>query len=261
MSFYDQKGVESWSQGIVPFFITSNAFIGRTYAKILQGLLSDLCQPKTTVPSSMKLNLDEKFYIVELGAGAGKFSFFMLKALDSLKDVLDFPVENIVYVLTDFTESNVNFWKDHHALKPYVDSGRLDFAVFDATSDDEITLRNSGSVLSKDQPSENPICVIANYIFDTLCHDIFHVNGGVLKEGLVSVGTSKEGEPDLNDPDIISHIQNKYKYCPCEVDFYSNVEKDADAEHYSQMLSWYKEYYTINDPAELGASVLIPVGK
>ena len=29
MSFYDRKGVESWSQGIVPHFITCNAFIGR----------------------------------------------------------------------------------------------------------------------------------------------------------------------------------------------------------------------------------------
>jgi hypothetical protein len=29
MSFYDRKGVESWAQGIVPHFITCNAFIGR----------------------------------------------------------------------------------------------------------------------------------------------------------------------------------------------------------------------------------------
>ena len=29
MSFYDRKGVDSWSQGIVPHFITCNAFIGR----------------------------------------------------------------------------------------------------------------------------------------------------------------------------------------------------------------------------------------
>ena len=28
MSFYDRRGVESWSRGIVPHFITCNAFIG-----------------------------------------------------------------------------------------------------------------------------------------------------------------------------------------------------------------------------------------
>ena len=35
MSFYDRKGVESWSQGIVPHFITCNSFIGQAYAKVL----------------------------------------------------------------------------------------------------------------------------------------------------------------------------------------------------------------------------------
>jgi hypothetical protein len=34
MSFYERKGPESWSQGIVPHFITCNAFIGRAYAKV-----------------------------------------------------------------------------------------------------------------------------------------------------------------------------------------------------------------------------------
>ena len=35
MSFYERKGPESWSQGIVPHFITCNAFIGRAYAKVV----------------------------------------------------------------------------------------------------------------------------------------------------------------------------------------------------------------------------------
>jgi hypothetical protein len=34
MSFYDRKGPESWSQGIVPHFITCNTYIGRSYAKV-----------------------------------------------------------------------------------------------------------------------------------------------------------------------------------------------------------------------------------
>ena len=35
MSFYDRKGPESWSQGIVPHFITCNNFIGKSYAKVI----------------------------------------------------------------------------------------------------------------------------------------------------------------------------------------------------------------------------------
>jgi len=91
MSFYDRKGVESWSQGIVPHFITCNAFIGRAscnmqksrqvslaigaYAKVLLGFLSDCSK----LNSKIELHRSHCLYIVELGAGSGKFSFFMLK--------------------------------------------------------------------------------------------------------------------------------------------------------------------------------------
>ena len=40
MSFYDRKGIDSWSQGVVPHFITCNAFIGRSYAKVQSKHLS-----------------------------------------------------------------------------------------------------------------------------------------------------------------------------------------------------------------------------
>lgn len=67
--------------------------------------------------STMPLDINEPLYIIELGAGSGKFSFFMLKALDELKDICDFPMNKIVYIMTDFTENNFNFWSDHPSLK------------------------------------------------------------------------------------------------------------------------------------------------
>ena len=41
MAFYDREGVESWAQGTVPHFVTSNAFIGQSYARILLGYIDD----------------------------------------------------------------------------------------------------------------------------------------------------------------------------------------------------------------------------
>jgi tRNA A58 N-methylase Trm61 len=66
---------------------------------------------------SMTLDVNEPLYIIELGAGSGKFSFFMLKALEEMKNVCDFPISKIVYIMTDFTENNFNFWRDHPSLK------------------------------------------------------------------------------------------------------------------------------------------------
>ena len=44
-------------------------------------------------------------------------------------------------------------------------------------NDESITLSNSGVVLGPGTV-KNPICVVANYLFDTLCHDIFQVRLG-----------------------------------------------------------------------------------
>ena len=198
MSFYDRKGVESWSQGIVPHFITSNAFIGRSYAKVLHGFIRD-CLTKSPGGGKLPLDTSEKLYIIELGAGSGKFSYFMLKALEEMQAVCDFPLSNICYIMTDFTESNFSFWKNHPSLKTYFDRGLgqytqthciyaciyryltclltpvvADAGIFDAVSDSEIKLHFSGQTL-RAGCSKNPICIVANYLFDTLYHDIFQV--------------------------------------------------------------------------------------
>jgi hypothetical protein len=96
------------------------------------------------------------------------------QALLAMKDMCDFPMAKIVYVMTDFTESNFKFWADHPALKPFVGSGQLDMAIFDAVNDTTIKLSRSGVELTPGSVV-NPICIVANYLFDTLCHDVFQV--------------------------------------------------------------------------------------
>lgn len=237
MSFYDRKGVKSWSQGIVPHFITCNAFIGRAYAKVLLGFIKDCQKPDAKV----KLDESEPLYIVELGAGSGKFSFFMLKAL------LEYECPKFVYVMTDFTQNNLNFWNQHPSLRPYIEKGQLDLAIFDAVNDATLTLHHSGLVLGPGT-LKNPLCVVANYLFDTLCHDIFQVDG-CLKEGLISVGT-KQFEPDALDPEIIKRFDNRFKYRPVQPDYYEDV-------HFTRILKWYLSYF---GDSPTGASVLMPIG-
>lgn len=250
MSFYDRKGPDSWSQGIVPHFITSNTFIGKSYAKVLHGFLRD------SMSSTAKMPVDpsKPLYIIELGTGSGKFSYFMLKALEEMQAVCQFPLQKIIYVMTDFTESNFNFWRDHPSLKSYFDRGILDAAIFDAVNDDKITLWKSGVVLEPNS-CENPICIVANYLFDTLYHDIFQIDGGVLKEGLISVGSKKSEEVDPLEPAIIGRLDNRYKYIPIDSHYYT--EEDGDEPIIRRLLSWYRDRF--KDIPE-GASILMPIG-
>lgn len=45
----------------------------------------------------MKLDINEPLYIIELGAGSGKFSYYMLKALEEMQAVCDFPIGIYLY--------------------------------------------------------------------------------------------------------------------------------------------------------------------
>ncbi|GLD97493.1 hypothetical protein PINS_up006177 [Pythium insidiosum] len=264
MSFYDRQGVESWAQGIVPHFITSNTFIAKRYCQVFRAFLRDGMRPGSACP----LDPTQPLYIVELGTGSGKFSFYFLKALLDAEDALDFPLSQIKYIMTDFTEQNFNFWRTHPALAPFVARGLVDFAIFDATRDRSLRLHHAQHELRVDTPSHNPLCVIANYLFDTLHHDLFQVDAdGVLREGLVSVGSKRSEEPDPLDPEIIKRLANLYRYDPIDAAIYYG----QDAPDLNNILRWYHDYFGRRDvgesngdssanPATAGASVLVPIG-
>ncbi|RYG60183.1 hypothetical protein EON64_19505, partial [archaeon] len=151
---------------------------------MIHGFITDCLLPNCPTP----LDPSEPLYIVELGAGSGKFSFFLCNCLREMQETLAFPYQNIKVVMTDFTQKNVDYWHAHAAFQPFFQAGVLDTAVYNAVTDSTITLTKSGTVL-RPQSLRNPLVIVANYLFDTLCHDIFQVEGGVLKEGKVQTGS------------------------------------------------------------------------
>jgi len=260
MKFYDKNGVSSWSDGIVPHFVSSNSFIGRSYAKVLIGILMDLSRKE----NSNLICHNETLYIVELGAGTGKLAFYILKALEEMKHFISgIPYENIVYVITDFTESNISFCEGQTNLKPFVETGKLDFAKFEAVHDTSLTLRISGKTLHRGE-LKNPLCIISNYLIDTLCNDLYQVENDVLKEGLVSVGVDDSSlntsADSLDDHEIFNHLANEYKYRPVNTNYYSGSVRSEDEIHYSRILTWYQNYFNTHDKRDFGASLLIPIG-
>mmetsp|Transcript_22395 Transcript_22395/g.29289 ORF Transcript_22395/g.29289 Transcript_22395/m.29289 type:complete len:488 (-) Transcript_22395:941-2404(-) len=175
--------------------------------------------------------------------------------------------------MTDFTDENVKFWREHPQLKQYFDSGQMDCAIFDAVADRQLNLIHSGVTLEMNSV-KNPLCIVANYLFDTLCHDIFQVHPappdqpgalGQLKEGLVSVGSRQAEEKDPLDPEIIKRLDNHYRYDDITDDYYSDKE-DGDHTDLQRILAWYQHKFSGSggpgsDTADrTGASLLIPIG-
>jgi hypothetical protein len=174
--YFASAGIGAWATGAVPHVVTTGPILALSYARIVEGFVAD-CRDGCFGP----VDPGQPLFVVELGAGSGRFGFQFLKALRP-EAVEPFRV---VYVLTDRVESNVRFWAENGKFDEFVAADRVDFARFSAGSDSSIHLERSGLDLDAGRIA-NPMVAIANYFFDVLPQDLFAVIGDELCEELVS---------------------------------------------------------------------------
>lgn len=233
-TFFDQQGVEAWRRGLVPYYVTSNPFIARAYARVVFGFLRDCAALKEKGTGFAPLYPSQPVYIVELGAGSGRFGAHFLKRL---LDFMKHPILNDVrvqYVMTDFTERNIAYWQAHPALQPLVEAGQLDFARFDAGNDQELVLRHSGAVLSPGTV-KNPLVVIANYCFDSLPQDVFTIADSQLYESLITLHSSQP-VPDQMDQQFLAGLEITHEHVPATADYYDDPDLNHVLKAYQERL-------------------------
>jgi tetratricopeptide (TPR) repeat protein len=194
--YFDQEGINAWVNQ-VPFYITSNPYIANCYAQVVMRFIRDTLQNNPEAKN-------HPFYILELGTGSGRFSYYVLKTLHELRKTLGMDDISICYIMSDFTKNNIKYYETHPALQPYLEQGLLDFAIFDMEAERPITLLKKNIRLTP-ETLINPLTVFANYIFDTISHDAFTVHEGKLYELLLSIATP-ENNPNLDKIlDIYKH--------------------------------------------------------
>ncbi|OJV94324.1 MAG: hypothetical protein BGO43_08715 [Gammaproteobacteria bacterium 39-13] len=166
--YYAQLGTEVWEDEVVPQQITNNTYLANNYAKLIIAQIQDY------ISAHGEPQDDSPFYILEIGAGHGRLSFYLLENLREAFDVFNWPKKWLKFIMTDISLKSIETWQVHHALKPFIDEGWLDIAVYNASQDTEIKLEISGQKI-KANSINKPLFVICNYIFDTLAHDAFQV--------------------------------------------------------------------------------------
>ncbi len=178
--YFAERGVAAWQQGEVPHYVTSNLTIANAYAEIVLAFWRDR---ERLTPSGQN---HEPLTICELGAGSGRFAFHFLKRLAALCAESGIAPSAFRYVLTDMADANLAFWRRHPALQPFFASGVLDLAQFDVTRPESLALHVSGDTIAP-ATLHHPLVVIANYVFDSIPQDLFHIRDGEARQCLVSV--------------------------------------------------------------------------
>jgi tetratricopeptide (TPR) repeat protein len=168
-AFYEDRASEAFAE--IPHEAVDNPWVAAAYARVIAGFLRD-----------QRLDPAEPLYVLELGAGAGRFAHGLARELgERLR-------RDFVYVLTDFAESQLDDWARH----PGLEDERFDFARVDLTQPIRPALRRRGVTLER---TANPLIVIANYVFDSVPADAFAVKGGTLAECVVDADFRFERRP------------------------------------------------------------------
>jgi tetratricopeptide (TPR) repeat protein len=207
-AYYETSATEAFAE--IPHQVVDNPFVAAAYARVVAGYLRDAARAG--------LNAEEPLYVVELGAGAGRFAHGFVRELGALVDALPLELPPIVYVMTDLAESTLADW---HA-NPMLADAQIDFARFDVAGDDALRLRRRGTVLRE---LANPLVVIANYVFDSVPADAFAIGDGTLEECLLSVSGADVATMELS-----------FERRPAVPDHYGDPDLDALLEHYRTSL-------------------------
>lgn len=238
-TYYDEMGPEIWEDEVVPSQITSNTYLANLYTNLIMAQINDYRASCATLDPSLK---PEPFYIIEIGAGHGKFSFYMLKALIDVLAIYNLPPTTICYVMTDISQKSLHYWNQHPALQAFIKNQTLDFALYNVLKDDKINLELSKTTIVKKQLTK-PLFIVCNYIFDTLPHDAFQtINGKLYESELVISAQNKD-----NIERIFENNQYNFKQNAISGDYYKD-HNDLNA-----ILKNYMQHF------EEG-SFLIPIG-
>ncbi len=233
-AYYKTQDLETLGQ--TTFFLTNSRLMAELYARLILATLTDilpLLQSETPV------------YIVELGAGIGRFGYYLLTELS--RQITYFPdlsTLKLCYVMTDCNRNRLDFWTSHEKLLPFVEKGWLDFATFSPETDPQVTLEVSGRQLtSKD--FLNPTLVIANCFFDGLKQDVFRIQAKQLQEGRVTI--TRQAKPLLlGGHPTLSELQVQFDYTDISHPYYTEPV-------FKTILKTYVEQCT-------DATILFPLG-
>jgi len=200
-SYYEEQGTKAWENDAVPQYITNNPMIATAYAEMIFGFLQDRAHQG---------DMTEPVTVLELGAGAGRLAFHTLEKLCGMIDFAGIPLPPFRYVMSDLPAKNISSWQQHPGLRPFVDSGLLDFALFDAMRDTELHLMQSKEVI-RTGDLKQPLLIVANYFFDSIPQELLYVDEGKIFECQVSVQMPKEAEA-LTPSEVLERIVPEYHY-------------------------------------------------
>ena len=165
--YYQHKGRDAWQKNEVPQFALTNRYTASYYCYHIAHLCRQCWQDKP----------DEEVLVLDCGAGSGEFMFHFLPLLQQACASELAQGRRLTVVMTDIAECNIQTWQTTPCLEPLFASGHLDVCQLNACEVFEtLTLQRQRRTIQLNQ-LEQPLILIANYLFDCLPIDQINITG------------------------------------------------------------------------------------
>lgn len=156
---YERLGPRAWSEGIVPWRVTTCPLLADVEATLIAAFERD-CR------AAGALGPGERLTVLDVGAGTGRLGFHLAPRLEALGVRAE-------VVLTDVATSNLEALSAQPQLAALTQRGLVSVEPFDALAPHR--LRGAGATV-----------LLAHYLFDTLPHRAFRrASDGATFEGLL----------------------------------------------------------------------------
>lgn len=117
-NYYRRAAINAWKENVVPSFVTSNSKIAKDYARVIINYMKDWFNSK-------ECDRNVPIYILEIGAGHGKFTYLILRALSRYQKYfksMNLPDRPFVYVFTDIAKDNITYCMNNGRLKRFINT-------------------------------------------------------------------------------------------------------------------------------------------
>ncbi len=234
--YYQQAGPKLWQQGLIGNDITLSPTTVNSYCQLIVKYLLDGLH-------NGAINHNLPVYVLELGAGCGRFAILVLRRLETL--VTEYGLEdlNLCYLISDSSEKNRHFIENHPYLQPFLHAGKakvidadshffsktteqsniIDYQVVEHLTENEEFINNQGiknkpvSDYSEEQlinaSVKNPLIVMTNNFLSRLPQELFYLHYGQLYSAELAVSSmcidDNYCEEKRNDENINTDTQQK----------------------------------------------------
>jgi len=233
--YFASRGQRAWSAGEVPHYITTNPVVAAAYAEVLVAFRRDRLRRDPR---------EEALWIVELGAGSGRFAHHLLQQLAELCEREDLDPAGFRYVLSDFCAANLEAWAQHPCFAPLFASGQLERARFDVMDTSALELEHGGLRIGPGDLGA-PVVVIANYLLDSIPADLLCFRQGQVERGLVRLRQRQEGGEAPEAPPPLQTLEIDHRGEPLPAAPYAEPTLDGLLADYQRQLAELEEAWLL----------------